>query len=114
MGHQFFPDSLRTGMYQDLDRKRLFFFKSMNLLPVLLHASEYGIDANFFPMSDRPARFFKILIVDAQFPRRQELADVLIREGYQVRAVGDGETAWVMAQEHLPDLVIGWLTIPGL
>ncbi|MDR0849117.1 MAG: response regulator transcription factor [Propionibacteriaceae bacterium] len=53
-----------------------------------------------------------LLLVEDADDLRETLAFLLVREGYDVRAVGDGAAAITEFEEHAPDVVILDLMIP--
>jgi response regulator NasT len=56
----------------------------------------------------------KILLAEDSEPMRLTLRDVLHAEGYDLLEATDGVTALLLAQEHLPDLVLLDLYLPGM
>lgn len=56
----------------------------------------------------------KILVVEDELALRETLAYNLERQGYQVKAVGDGQAALDAARNMQPDLVVLDVMLPGL
>ncbi|MCC8362481.1 response regulator [Lysobacter sp. A6] len=56
----------------------------------------------------------KILLADDNADMRDYVRRLLEGDGYTVRAVGNGNDALAAAQEHLPDLVLTDVMMPGL
>ena len=56
----------------------------------------------------------KILIVEDEISLQETLTYNLNKEGYQVKAVGNGSTALTVARSFKPDLIIMDLMLPGL
>ncbi|SRR6266545_508740 len=57
---------------------------------------------------------FRALVVDDEPPLVQVVSGYLTREGFEVVAAGDGESAVTMAREHRPDVVVLDLMLPGI
>ncbi|MCL7452765.1 MAG: response regulator transcription factor [Anaerolineae bacterium] len=56
----------------------------------------------------------RILVVDDEPAIVQVIRDRLLREGYEVRAAGDGPAALASVAQDLPDLMILDLMLPGI
>jgi CheY-like chemotaxis protein len=55
-----------------------------------------------------------ILIIEDYVPLRTNLSEALEMEGYQIYQTGDGQEGLELVIQHLPDLVITDLQLPGL
>lgn len=55
-----------------------------------------------------------ILLIEDEPTIREELVDALTFEGYEAYGAGDGEAGIGLAQQHLPDLVICDILLPGM
>jgi DNA-binding NtrC family response regulator len=55
-----------------------------------------------------------ILIVDDDPQLRQSFEKLLTDEGYTVQTASTGEASLAMVQEHIPDLVIMDVRLPGM
>ncbi len=55
-----------------------------------------------------------ILLIEDEHTIREELVDALSFEGFQAISAGDGETGVVLAKQHVPDLVICDILLPGI
>lgn len=55
-----------------------------------------------------------ILIIEDYVPLRTNLSEALDLEGYRVYQTGDGQEGLALAMQHLPDLIITDLQLPGL
>jgi DNA-binding response OmpR family regulator len=56
----------------------------------------------------------KILIVEDEPSLQETLAYNLVKQGYEVEAVGDGRLAVETARRFIPDLILLDLMLPGL
>lgn len=56
----------------------------------------------------------KILIIEDTVQLRESIADALELEGFEVIHAGDGVTGIRMAWEHLPDLILCDIVMPGM
>jgi DNA-binding response OmpR family regulator/DNA-binding CsgD family transcriptional regulator len=56
----------------------------------------------------------KILIIEDTAQLREDISDALELEGFEVISAGDGHTGILMANEHLPDLILCDIMMPGL
>lgn len=56
----------------------------------------------------------KILIVDDSLTARHFLADMLVKEGYEVIAAEDGDQAIAKAKKDMPDLILMDVVMPGI
>ena len=56
----------------------------------------------------------RALVVDDEQPLVQIVTTYLEREGFEVLAAGDGESAVEAAREHAPDLIVLDLMLPGI
>jgi len=56
----------------------------------------------------------RILIVDDSSTESFKIADILKRGGHEVIAADSAETGLELAREHLPDLVLMDIVMPGL
>lgn len=56
----------------------------------------------------------KILIIDDTTQLREDISDALELEGYEVITAEDGQKGIRMASEHLPDLILCDIMMPGL
>jgi twitching motility two-component system response regulator PilH len=54
-----------------------------------------------------------VLVVDDSEVDRHVLTEMLIREGYEVEAVGSAEAAFARIRESRPDLVLMDIVMPG-
>lgn len=54
-----------------------------------------------------------ILVVDDEESVRSLLGDLLVGRGYRVLLAADGQKALELAREHVPDLVLVDLLLPG-
>lgn len=61
-----------------------------------------------------PCGMSKLLLVEDDQTLRETLAFNLSREGYEVVQAGDGISALDLAREHVPDLVVLDIMLPGL
>ncbi|SRR6266511_2324825 len=57
---------------------------------------------------------FRALVVDDEPPLVQVVSGYLAREGFDVDAAGDGETAVALARDNAPDVVVLDLMLPGI
>ena len=56
----------------------------------------------------------RILIIDDDDQLRKSFHKLLIQEGYTIDSAASGETGIKMLQQHLPDLVILDMRLPGM
>jgi len=56
----------------------------------------------------------KILIIEDTIQLRESIADALELEGFEVIHAGDGVTGIRMAWEHIPDLILCDIVMPGM
>lgn len=56
----------------------------------------------------------KVLIVDDEAMARRMLARTLVKEGYSVMEARDGQQAWEMLAEEIPDAVISDIDMPRM
>ena len=71
----------------------------------LPRAREGGFGGGFFACWAPP---------DPRASWTEESALTVTEDGYEVSLASDGEQAWALAQEHLPDLVILDVMMPGM
>jgi CheY-like chemotaxis protein len=55
-----------------------------------------------------------LLIVDDEPSIRASMSQVLVEIGYSVRSAEDGFTALVQLREHMPDIILSDLNMPGM
>jgi CheY-like chemotaxis protein len=55
-----------------------------------------------------------LLIVDDEPSIRNSMSQVLVEIGYSVRSAEDGFTALVQLREHMPDIILSDLNMPGM
>ena len=56
----------------------------------------------------------RILVVEDQEDNRRILRDLLTSKGYEIIEAVDGEEGVAMAGEHIPDLILMDIQLPGL
>ena len=56
----------------------------------------------------------KILVIEDTVQLREDISDALELEGFEVISAGDGHTGVRMANEHLPDLILCDIMMPGI
>ncbi|GAB1420892.1 response regulator transcription factor [Anaerolineales bacterium] len=56
----------------------------------------------------------KVLVVEDETILIERLSDKLKAEGYKVISSGDGEQAWQLAREEIPDLILLDIMLPGI
>ena len=56
----------------------------------------------------------RILVVEDQEDNRRILRDLLTSKGYEIIEAADGEEGVAMAGEHIPDLILMDIQLPGL
>ena len=61
-----------------------------------------------------PTRKLSALVVDDELSLVRVIEGYLIKDGFDVRTAGDGETALALARESEPDLVVLDLGLPGM
>jgi len=71
-------------------------------------------DGNVWSLLDRTPPRGRVLIVDDERPSRDLLTRVLTKEGYEVEALGDGETALAAIAARQPDLILLDVHLPGV
>lgn len=56
----------------------------------------------------------RILVVEDEKPIRELLADMLLEYGYEVDSARDGEAALARMHDHVPDVILLDLMMPGM
>jgi two-component system sensor histidine kinase/response regulator len=56
----------------------------------------------------------KILVIEDEEPLRERIAECLTYEGYEVIAASDGREGVDLAMEHLPNLIVSDIAMPGM
>ena len=64
----------------------------------------------FVAEADRPV----VLVVDDDADTRRRIASTLAGAGWSVRQAADGEQALLLAREHVPELILLNLALPGV
>jgi len=64
----------------------------------------------FVAEADRPV----VLVVDDDADTRRRIASTLAGAGWSVRQAADGEQARLLAREHVPELILLNLALPGV
>lgn len=76
--------------------------------------SNVAIDASATPASGRTHRPLKILIADDNRDALETLAAILKLENHDVLTAPDGQTAWALAMEHKPEVIMLDISMPGM
>lgn len=67
-----------------------------------------------YKVSERDLTMVKILVIDDESTLRQTITAILDYAGYDVINAADGHAGVQMAREHLPDLIVSDIVMPGL
>lgn len=77
-------------------------------------SADEGVDGALSAAGDRPGTGKRIILADDNADMRDYVRRLLLAQGYEVEAVGDGEAALQAARVRAPDLILSDVMMPKL